>query len=102
MPAFFILSGYLMGKNKGQKSTPIYVYIKRKLIKLMVPYLIFEGMATVLLVFVLRFKSLEQALIDTFSLKCNLGADWFLVTMFLHHVLFLLSQRLMIRDPRYC
>ena len=52
MPAFFILSGYLMGKNKGQKSTPIYVYIKRKLIKLMVPYLIFEGMATVLLVFV--------------------------------------------------
>ena len=66
MPAFFILSGYLMGCHRDCKEISVSRFIKRKFIKLMLPYFIFEGVAIVLLVYVLRFKNLKQALIDTF------------------------------------
>ena len=92
MPAFFIITGYLMA-NREWKTIPAVIYLKRKLVKLMIPYLIFEGIAIVLLVFVLRFKSFKKAMIDTLCLKCNLRADWFLVTMFFAACLFFFIVR---------
>ena len=94
MPAFFIISGLLMNNKKGWKVLSPWLYIKRKLSKLVLPYFIFEGIAIILLVFILRFKTFKNALIDTLILKCNLGADWFLVTMFFSSCLFFFIIRL--------
>lgn len=92
MPAFFILSGMLFSREKWEGKS-LTAYVKRKAVSLLVPYFAFEGIAIILQVYILGIKELKTALINTLICRSNLGADWFLPTLFAASViLFLISK----------
>ena len=94
MPAFFIMSGMLFNARKWDNKSLFLQYVKNKAASLMLPFILFEGFATVLLVYVLKLKTIEQAVIDTLTIKCNLGADWFLPTLFISSFIFFIIMKI--------
>lgn len=95
MPAFFVLSGLLTDGEKW-RGRSAGAYFVRKAQTLLVPYLFFECIAILYKHFVLRSISLLEGLRLMATVRCNVGADWFLPAMFLACVLYYLY----IRFPR--
>lgn len=86
MPAFFIIHGIIFDVEKWrQRSTKEFV--TRRLQILIVPYCFFEiiGIAWRMAFF---HQSLGTGLYNLFTMRCNVGADWFLPAMFLGSLLF--------------
>lgn len=95
MPAFFILSGMLTDGEKW-RGRSVGAYFGHKAKMLLVPYLFFECLAILYKHFVLRSVSLTEGLRLMLTMRCNVGADWFLPAMFLACALYYLY----IRFPR--
>lgn len=90
MPAFFILSGMLTDGEKW-RGRSVGAYFGHKAKMLLVPYLFFECLAILYKHFVLRSVSLTEGLRLMLTMRCNVGADWFLPAMFLACALYYLS-----------
>lgn len=86
MPAFFILHGIIFDMNKWRCQS-LKVFVLRRLQTLIVPYCFFEviGIICRKLVFNQPFRIGFYNLV---TLRCNIGADWFLPAMFLGGLLF--------------
>ena len=89
MPAFFLLSGLLTDGEKW-RSRPIGAYFVHKARTLLIPYLFFECLALLYKHFVLHSVSLAEGLRLMLTMRCNVGADWFLPAMFLACALYYL------------
>ena len=95
MPAFFLLSGLLTDGEKW-RSRPVGAYFVHKAKTLLMPYLFFECLAIFYKHFMLHSVSLAEGLRLMLTMRCNVGADWFLPAMFLACALYYLY----IRFPR--
>lgn len=93
MPAFFIISGILIDAEKWRKRSPLD-YILRRVKTLIVPYLFFETVAILYKHFALGKVSLKNGLLNILTLRCNVGADWFLPAMFFASLIFCLYIKL--------
>ena len=92
MPAFFLLSGLLTDGEKWRgRSASAYFVHKAK--TLLVPYLFFECLAILYKHFALHSVSLTEGLRLMLTVRCNVGADWFLPAMFLACALYYLYIR---------
>lgn len=92
MPAFFLLSGMLTDGEKWKKRS-VGAYFVHKARTLLVPYLFFECLAILYKHFVLHSVSLAEGFRLMLTLRCNVGADWFLPAMFLACALYCLYIR---------
>lgn len=92
MPAFFVLSGLLTDGEKW-RGRSVGAYFVRKARTLLVPYLFFECIAILYKHFVLHAVSLPEGLRLMATVRCNVGADWFLPAMFLACALYYLYIR---------
>ena len=92
MPAFFLLSGMLTDGERW-RSRSAGTYYVHKVKTLLVPYLFFECIAIVYKHFVLHSVSLLEGLRLMLTMRCNVGADWFLPAMFLACALYYLYIR---------
>lgn len=92
MPAFFLLSGMLTDSEKW-RSCSAGAYFGHKAKSLLVPYLFFECLAIAYKHFALHSVSLLEGLKLMLTLRCNVGADWFLPAMFLACALYYLYIR---------
>lgn len=92
MPAFFLLSGMLTDGEKW-RSRSIGTYFMHKIKTLIVPYLFFECLAVLYKHFVLHSVSIAEGLRLMLTLRCNVGADWFLPAMFMACALYYLYIR---------
>lgn len=92
MPAFFVLSGLLTDGEKW-RGRSAGAYFVRKARTLLVPYLFFECIAILYKHFVLHSVSLLEGLRLMATVRCNVGADWFLPAMFLACALYYLYIR---------
>lgn len=92
MPAFFLLSGLLTGGAKW-RSRPVGAYFVHKAKTLLMPYLFFECLAIFYKHFALHSVSLTEGLRLMLTVRCNVGADWFLPAMFLACALYYLYIR---------
>ena len=88
MPAFFLLSGMLTDGEKWKKRS-VGAYFVHKARTL----LFFECLAILYKHFVLRSVSLAEGFRLMLTLRCNVGADWFLPAMFLACALYCLYIR---------
>lgn len=87
MPAFFLLSGILSDEETWRKRG-FAELLKSRLRTLAVPYVFFELLAIAYKHFVLNSVSLTDGLLLMVTLRCNVGADWFLPALFLASVLY--------------
>ena len=92
MPAFFVLSGMLTDIEKW-RAQPWTTYILHKAKTLLVPYLFFEVLAILYKHFILHSVSLLDGIYQMVTMRCNVGADWFLPAMFLACLIFYLYIR---------
>ena len=86
MSAFFIIHGILFNVGRWRKM-PTKVFIFSRIYKLFVPYIFFEIIG-IIWRFVLFKQDIKTGVYNLFSVRCNIGADWFLMAMFLGSLLF--------------
>ena len=87
MPAFFLLSGMLFNGEKWRKKGWA-AFLIQKAKALLVPYVFFELLGILYKHFVLGTVSIPDGLLLLATLRCNIGADWFLPAMFVSNLLF--------------
>lgn len=89
MPLFFLLSGFVYScKNYGE-------YLKKRALRLLVPYLVFGGGSVVLHAAAGSLVNGEAGLLDGFkSLALYGGEYWFLYTLFLISAAFPLLEKI--------
>ena len=88
MSAFFILHGVLFNNEKWQNITA-GLFIRKRLYSLVIPYLFFE-MLGILCRYFFQGQALTDGLWNDLTVRCNVGADWFLIAMFMGSLLFLI------------
>lgn len=87
MPAFFILHGILFNNEKWKKRAAKEFILKRAY-TLLVPYLFFETIG-IIWKWILGSQDILTGLYNMVTVRCNVGADWFLPAMFLGSLLYL-------------
>lgn len=92
MPAFFLLTGMLADEARW-KQRSLSELLKSRCRTLLVPYIFFELLAVVWKHFVLHTVTLGEGLYRMVTLRCNVGANWFLPAMFLANLFFWLYIR---------
>lgn len=92
MPAFFLLSGMLSDAEKWRKRS-FADLLKSRCLTLLVPYCFFEFLAILYKHFILHAVSLKQGLYLMVTLRCNIGADWFLPALFLANLFYWIYVR---------
>lgn len=90
MQAFFLLSGMLFNADKWQRRGRAAFLLQRTK-TLLIPFLFFELLGILYNHFVLGTVSIFEGLCLTMTLRCNIGADWFLPAMFVSNLLFYTS-----------
>lgn len=88
MSAFFIIHGVLMNNEKW-KSASVKDFIVKRIYSLIVPYLFFEIIGIVWKAFFAK-QNLIKGIYNMVTVRCNTGADWFLVAMFIGSLLHLI------------
>lgn len=88
MAAFFVIHGILFNNQKW-KSIPAGQFIIKRTYSLLVPYLFFEVIGIVWKA-VFQQQSILTGFYNMITIRCNVGADWFLPAMFIGGVLFLI------------
>ena len=91
MPAFFIIHGILFDVEKWQGRSMKEFFIRR-FQTLMIPYCFFE-LIGMLWRIIFSGQSLWTGLYNLVTVRCNVGADWFLPAMFLGGLLFMTYVR---------
>lgn len=92
MPAFFLISG-MLAEQETWRGRSLGWLLKSRCRSLLVPYLFFETLAVLYKSLVLRSVTLTEGLYRMLTLRCNVGADWFLPAMLLACVFFWLYVR---------
>lgn len=92
MPAFFMLSGMLADEETWRHRDFRWL-LRSRCRTLLVPYFFFESAAILYKRFVLHSVTLAEGLYRMITLRCNVGADWFLPAMFMACVFFWLYAR---------
>lgn len=92
MSAFFLLSGLLFDTARWKART-WGTFLLRRTRTLLVPYLFFEALAALYKALILREITIPEGLYRMVTLRCNVGADWFLPALFLASVLFFALTR---------
>lgn len=82
MPAFFIIHGILFKNMHRGTIPPWQTTLVRRAQTLLVPYLFFEGIGIVCR-WVIYGQSFVVGLYNTLTIRCNVGADWFLPALFM-------------------
>ena len=86
MQSFFMIHGILFKADKW-RNLAFVQYFKKKIFTLFVPYLFFESVG-MLWKFLLCSQSINDGLYYLATIRCNVGADWFLPAMFMGDILF--------------
>lgn len=88
MPAFFILSGILFNTDKWC-AISITNFIKKRSYQLLVPYFFFEvcGYIWYKTLYGDAFPNIGRAFLNTLLIQCNVGACWFLPTLFISEII---------------
>lgn len=86
MPAFFIIHGVLLENTYVASAPPWRTVLARRARTLLVPYLFFEGVGMVCRR-VLYGQSFLTGLSNLLTVRCNVGADWFLPALFMGSLL---------------
>ena len=86
MPAFFMIHGILFKADK-LRDLAFIQYFKKKFFAIFVPYLFFESIG-ILWKFLFCSQSISDGLYYLLTIRCNVGADWFLPAMFMGDILF--------------
>lgn len=87
MPAFFILHGVLFNNEKWRKR-PVKEFIFKRVYTLIIPYLFFEIIG-IIWKWSLGSQDVLTGLHNMATIRCNIGADWFLPAMFMGSLLYL-------------
>lgn len=89
MASFFLIHGMLT-HDANLKRTDIKEFISKRAYMLIIPYVFFE-----ILGIIIRYLTQKQPILagvkNLFTIRCNVGADWFLPAMFLGSLLFFFS-----------
>ena len=88
MPAFFILHGILFNNEKWRKR-PVKEFILKRAYTLIIPYLFFEIIG-IIWKWILGAQDVLTGLHNMVTVRCNVGADWFLPAMFMGSLLYLI------------
>lgn len=88
MPAFFIVHGILFNTDKWRKLS-VSQFVRKRIFTLIVPYLFFETIAIVWKA-IFEKQSIYTGIFNMLTVRCNVGADWFLPALFLGSFLFLI------------
>jgi fucose 4-O-acetylase-like acetyltransferase len=88
MPAFFILHGVLFNNEKWRKRS-VKEFILKRVYTLIIPYLFFEIIG-IIWKWILGSQDVLTGLYNIVTIRCNIGADWFLPAMFLGSLLYLI------------
>ena len=88
MPAFFILHGVLFNNEKWRKR-PVKEFILKRIYTLIIPYLFFEIIG-IIWKWILGSQDVLTGLYNMVTIRCNIGADWFLPAMFMGSLLYLI------------
>lgn len=88
MPAFFVIHGILFDVEKWRKK-PIKEFIIKRLWTLITPYVFFEAIGTFWRAIFYK-QPLWTGIYNLLTIRCNIGADWFLPAMFLGSLLFMI------------
>ena len=88
MPAFFVIHGILFDVEKWRKK-PIKEFIIKRLWTLIIPYVFFEAIGTFWRAIFYK-QPLWTGIYNLLTIRCNIGADWFLPAMFLGSLLFMI------------
>lgn len=91
MIAFFIIHGILFNIKKW-KALTIKDFIISRIYGLVIPYFFFEiiGIFCRLIFFK---QDIVTGIYNMLSVRCNVGADWFLIAMFFGSLLFIISVK---------
>ena len=87
MPAFFFLSGMLINEEKW-KNEILVGFLKKKMNALLIPYIFFEFLAIIYKSLILHKQSLSEGIVRMITIRCNVGANWFLPAMFIAQMLY--------------
>lgn len=87
MPAFFVIHGILFDVQKW-RAKPLKEFIIKRLKTLIIPYVFFEVIGIIWKAFFYK-QSLHTGIYNLLTIRCNVGADWFLPAMFLGSLLFM-------------
>lgn len=89
MPAFFIISGILTN-GKNLENQTILGFAKRKIKRLLIPYIFFEVVGGMLQIFLYGVGNVNfwGILYGILTMHCHIGADWFLPTLFFAEMIF--------------
>ena len=87
MPAFFIISGFLTNEAKLREQK-FSDYVKKRAIRLLVPYVVFEVLGGIwqMLVMGSDAVNLTGIIYRILTVHCHVGADWFLIALFVSEV----------------
>lgn len=85
MPAFFVLHGIVFNMDKWREQS-LKVFVLRRLQTLMIPYCFFEVIGIIWRKLFFN-QPLGTGLYNLVTVRCNVGADWFLPAMFLGSLL---------------
>lgn len=88
MPAYFILHGLVFHVKKWHDQSA-QKFVMHRLRTLIVPYCFFEVIGIIWKMIFFR-QSFLTGVYNLITIRCNVGADWFLVAMFMGGLLFLI------------
>lgn len=88
MPAFFVIHGILFDVQKW-RAKPLKEFIIKRLQTLIIPYVFFEVIGIIWRAFFYK-QSLWTGIYNLITIRCNIGADWFLPAMFLGSMLLII------------
>lgn len=91
MPAFFIIHGILFNTEKW-RNVSMRSFVQKKAYAFLVPYLFFEliGIAWKA---IFCGQKLSVGFYNLLTVRCNVGADWFLIAIFMANILFLVYAK---------
>lgn len=94
MPAFFIISGILFNTEKWKKRL-LKEFVVSRAKHILVPYLFFEivGLIFHQIVYMGNKPSIANSVLGIFTINCNVGADWFLITYFIAMILYFCCEK---------
>ena len=94
MPAFFIISGILIRKEKLSEEACCQL-VMRSFKRLLVPYVLFEVFGGVLqmILYGTKVVNFTGIVYGILTIHCHVGADWFLPTLFFAETMFFFSGK---------
>ena len=102
MPAFFVITGVLFNETKW-KNKPMKEFVLTRLKTLIVPYLFFELYDSFLQVIIYKIgvDGFLNCLKNMLAVRCNIGADWFLIALFMGEFLYVISVKYTCKKVRW-